>query len=75
MGARVGDGDGEVEMVLALTNNTEFRWQGTVTLVLGETSIPVSIGSVGAGNTEREVVDITAREGSTELAGSLLIGP
>ncbi len=75
MGARVGDDAGEVEMVLAITNNTEFRWQGTVTLVLGETSIPVTIGSVAAGATEREVVPITAPEGSTELAGSLLIGP
>lgn len=78
MGARIrpeGDISNEVEMVLAITNKTKFRWQGTVTLVLDETSIPVAIGSVGAGETKREVVPFTPPEGVSELAGTLLIGP
>jgi hypothetical protein len=45
MGARA-EGPGEVTMILPITNHSDYLWQGTVTLKLGDTSIPVDIGSV-----------------------------
>lgn len=74
MGARV-QGERGVAMVLDISNETRFPWQGTVTLVLNETSIPVAIGSVPADGEVREVVPFTPPEGANELAGALLIGP
>lgn len=74
MGARVHREQG-VAMVLTLRNESRFQWQGTVTLVLNDTSIPVPIGSVPAGERVREIVPFTPPEGVNELAGALLIGP
>lgn len=74
MGARVVE-DGRVQMELPITNNTEFLWRGTVKLVLGDTSIPVDIGEIAAGDTATDKVTFNLDPGTFELNGSLLIGP
>ena len=72
--ARAGDA-GEVELILPITNHTEYPWQGTVSVAVGDTTIPVDIGEIPAGETRQDSIDLELREGTTELNGSLLIGP
>lgn len=74
MGARA-DGPGRVSMVLPITNNSEYVWKGTVTLVVGGTSIPANIGEIPAGETREDVVELELDPGTREVSGSLLIGP
>lgn len=74
MGARA-QGPGQVDMILPITNHSEFLWQGTVTLVVGNTSIPADIGKIPAGETRTDTLELTLDPGETEVTGSLLIGP
>lgn len=74
MGARA-DGPGRVSMVLPITNNSEYVWKGSVTLVVGGTSIPASIGEIPPGETRRDVLELDLDPGTQEVNGSLLIGP
>ncbi len=74
MGAR-SEGPGKVSMILPISNRSKFLWQGTVTLVVGGTSIPVDIGEIPAGETREDIVPLNLKPGSLEVSGSLLIGP
>lgn len=68
-------GPGKVQLRLPITNNTEFDWQGTVRLQLGDTVIPVEIGEIKAGQTAEDDVQVKVSPGEVEVDGSLLIGP
>ena len=74
MGAR-SQGPGRVDMILPITNHSEYLWQGSVTLVVGETSIPADIGKIPAGETRTDTLELTLEPGELEVNGSLLIGP
>lgn len=74
MGARA-QGPGKVDMILPITNHSEYLWQGTVTLVVGDTSIPADIGKIPAGETRTDTLELTLDPGELEVNGSLLIGP
>jgi hypothetical protein len=74
MAARIVDG-GQVAMVLPISNDSKFPWHGTVTLVIGEISVPVGIGRIASGETETDVVELRLEEGTHQVEGSLLIGP
>jgi hypothetical protein len=69
------EGTGRVAMTLPIQNRTEFPWQGTVKLVLGDITVPVGIGEIPAGKTESDTVHLDLDPGSHEISGSLLIGP
>jgi hypothetical protein len=66
---------GEVEMNVPITNHTAFPWQGTVLFQVGETAIPIDVGSVAPGKTASDVVEFSLDPGQHEVSGSLLIGP
>jgi hypothetical protein len=66
---------GEVEMDVPITNHSRFHWRGTVLFRVGETAIPIDVGSVGPGKTATDVVKFSLDPGQHELSGSLLIGP
>ena len=67
---------GRAEVLVAITNTTEHRWQGSVRLRFDATPVPVAIGSIGAGDTETDTVEVRIPEGrSYEITGTLLIGP
>jgi hypothetical protein len=68
-------GPGKVLLRLPITNNTDFDWQGTVSLKLGGTLIPVDIGEIKAGQTGADTVKINVDPGEIEINGSMLIGP
>ena len=68
-------GPNRVRVVLPISNQTRYRWRGSVKLVLGHTSIPVAIGAIGAGRSRAGHVDLRVDPGAHEIAGSLLIGP
>ena len=74
MGA-IADDSGQVTMVLPITNNSEYPWQGTVKLKLGGDTVPVGIGEIGPGETEEDRVPVSLQPGTLEVNGSLLIGP
>jgi hypothetical protein len=67
--------DGRVAMVLPITNNSDHVWQGTVTLEIGGTTFPASIGEIPAGKTATDTVELNLDPGTTEVDGQLLIGP
>jgi hypothetical protein len=69
------EGSRRVAMILPIENRTEFPWQGTVKLVLGNITIPVDIGEIAAGERESDTVHLDLDPGSHEISGSLLIGP
>lgn len=68
-------GPGRVELRLPITNRTDFDWQGTVRLRLGDVAVPVEIGQIRAGETAEDSVRVKVSPGEIELHGSLLIGP
>lgn len=74
IGARQSEGN-RIIMELPITNNTDFPWRGTVSLLLGGTNIPVDIGAIPAGETATDEVEFSLDPGTFELNGSLLIGP
>ena len=74
MGARVA-GPNRIELTLPITNTSSSLWRGTVKLQLGKTSLPVAIGEIQAGETERDRVELRLDEGTHELSGALLVGP
>jgi hypothetical protein len=67
--------DDEITLVLPITNGTDDPWRGTVSVVIGSTTIPVDIGEIPAGETRQDSIAVDLDEGTTEVNGSLLIGP
>ena len=65
----------EITLLLPITNHTKHLWRGTVSVVIDNTTIPVDIGEVPAGETRQDTIDVEVNSGTTELNGSLLIGP
>lgn len=74
MGVAPAD-DEHVQLRLPITNRTDFDWKGTVRLRLGATTVPIEIGEIRHGQTRVATVRMRAKQGQTELHGSLLIGP
>ncbi len=68
-------GQGVIAMRLPIENRSAYLWQGTITLHLGDTSIPVGIGEVPAGETRSETVEFDLEPGTFELNGALSVGP
>ncbi len=66
---------GRVLLRLPITNHTDYDWQGSVSLRLGSTVIPVDIGEIKAGRTGIDTVKVKVDPGEIEVDGSLLIGP
>ncbi len=65
----------KIRITLPITNRTEFPWEGSVSLKLKDTTVPVSIGGVAPGETREDSVVVSVDPGTTEIGGSLLIGP
>ncbi|MCA1840105.1 MAG: hypothetical protein ABR507_06735 [Actinomycetota bacterium] len=67
-----------VKMKVLITNDTDSLWRGTVQLTLSgtaSTAFPVRIGSIAPGKTASDTVNLKLPTGSTEMSGSLLLGP
>ena len=75
MGVGPGSNAGRVQLRLPITNNTEFDWQGSVSLKIGSTFVPVEIGEIKSGETASDTVSLNVDPGEVEVNGSLLIGP
>ena len=65
----------KVQVRLPITNNTKYTWQGSVSLKVSGTSIPVRIGKVTPGHTATDTIDVKVAKGTDTIDGSLLIGP
>ncbi|MEX2293116.1 MAG: hypothetical protein WD691_04955 [Acidimicrobiales bacterium] len=73
MGSRTSD---RADITLAITNNSDYGWRGSVELELGNLAIPIDIGQIEPGQTVTDQVDLRLDAGRRyEIAGSLLIGP
>jgi hypothetical protein len=75
MGVGPGSRAGRVKLRLPITNNTKFDWQGSVSLKIGSTFVPVEIGEIKSGQTASDTVSLKVDTGEVEVNGSLLIGP
>lgn len=68
--------NGRAEVLVAITNATEHDWKGSIELRFDGTPVPIAIGSIDAGATERDTVDLRVQSGRAyEITGTLLIGP
>ena len=68
--------DGRAEILVAVTNATEHDWKGSIELRFDDTPVPVAIGSIAQGATERDTVELRVKQGEAyEITGTLLIGP
>ena len=65
----------KLQIILPIENRSEDTWQGSVKLDLGGTTVPIEIGEIRAGRTATDTVDLDVKAGTTEIEGSLLIGP
>jgi hypothetical protein len=73
MGSRVED---RADVTLAITNNSEFGWRGSVQLLFDGTPIPIDIGKIDAGATSTDSFELRLDAGRTyEIEGNLLVGP
>lgn len=64
------------QMVLRITNNSDFGWRGSVQLDLGGIDIPIDIGQIPAGGTASDDVTVNlTRNRQYEIQGNLLVGP
>jgi hypothetical protein len=68
-------GADKVQVALPITNHTKYTWQGSVSLNVAGTSVPVRIGTVKPGRTAADTIDVKIPHGSQTIDGSLLIGP
>ncbi len=68
-------GGRRITLIFPISNQTEHLWRGTVSVEIGKTHVPIDIGEVPAGETRRGSIDLDVPPGSTEISGSLLIGP
>jgi hypothetical protein len=74
VGAQPGRHD-RVNVQLTIANATAEDWQGTVKLKVGDTTVPVGIGRIKARATAVDTVEVRVKPGSTDVQGSLLVGP
>lgn len=64
------------DILVEITNTTEHDWQGSIELDFDRTPVPVSIGSIDSGATERDTVELRVKPNADyEVSGKLLIGP
>ena len=64
------------DVVVSIANDTDADWTGSVELRLGNTSVPVGIGSVDVGTTATDTVRLRVEpDRRYEISGTLLIGP
>jgi hypothetical protein len=73
IGSRVED---RADVALAITNDSDYGWRGTVQMQLDNIDLPVDIGEIGSGETATDEFELRLDEGSTyDIEGDLLIGP
>ena len=64
------------DVTLAITNESEYGWRGSVQLKLDDIDIPIDIGEIDSGETATDEFQLRLDEGSTyAIEGDLLIGP
>lgn len=68
-------GEDRISLSLVLINKSTDPWRGTIDLEMGSVRVPISIGRVVPGTERTETVILNLKEGESEIAGSLLIGP
>ena len=73
MGSRRAE---RADVTLAITNNSDYGWRGSVQVRLDDTTIPIDIGDIDAGETATDDFELRLDAGTTyAIEGRLLIGP
>ena len=73
MGSQVAN---EADVVLTITNNSDYGWRGSVQLDLDGTDIPIDIGQIDAHDSATDRFELHLDSGRTyAIEGSLLVGP
>jgi hypothetical protein len=69
------EAEDRIAVTVPITNGSPHPWNGTVLLRLGDTSLPVGVGSIRPGETQADTLVFRLDPGLHEVTGSLLIGP
>jgi hypothetical protein len=73
VGSRAED---RANATLAITNESDYGWRGSVQIKLDDIDIPIDIGEIRAGETATDTFELRLDEGRTyEIEGDLLVGP
>ncbi len=73
MGSETED---RADVIVSITNNSDFGWRGSVQIRLDDTAIPIDIGEIAAGETATDEFELRLDAGETyAVEGTLLIGP
>jgi hypothetical protein len=76
VGVRSGANSSSPDLVITITNRSEFGWLGSVQVDLDDVSFPIAVGDVAPGERATERVELDLDTGRTyEISGSLLVGP
>ncbi len=64
------------DVVVGITNNSDYGWHGSVQIRLDDVAIPIDIGEIDAGDTVTDEFELRLDAGRTyAVEGTLLIGP
>lgn len=78
LAVRLGAGPsetGDVDVIISIENRSPNDWFGSIDLEVVGIRVPVDIGRIRSGTTERAAVPLTLPEGVSEFGGELLVGP
>jgi hypothetical protein len=65
----------KMRIVLPIQNRSQDTWRGSVELDLDGTKVPIDIGEIKAGKIAEDTIEVDVSKGTTEINGTLLIGP
>ncbi|MEO7571974.1 MAG: hypothetical protein ABIX10_06010 [Acidimicrobiales bacterium] len=67
---------GLADVVVGITNNSDYGWRGSVQIRLDDVAIPIDIGEIDAGDTVTDEFELRLDAGRTyAVEGTLLLGP
>jgi hypothetical protein len=64
-----------IALTAEVTNESPWRWRGTVALLIGETPVPLSVGPLDPGERTTRTVRVLVDEQAQEVSARLLVGP
>jgi hypothetical protein len=64
------------DIIVTITNGSDYGWRGTVQLEIAGTLVPIDVGQIDAGESGTDSVELRLRRDRFyEIDGTLLIGP
>jgi len=65
----------DIDVIVTISNASPNDWYGTVELAVVGVRVPIDVGRIPSGGSERRTLPLDLPEGVSEFGGSLLVGP